>query len=124
MPDDIRILGNIYVLVSVICYIYVITTMVKVAVWAFHKKQDATQVAKKEFSQDLEFLFDKNKIEKLHQVVDKKLISEENSSIALFWKVRALYLNGRSKEAEVMAERLLKVDPSFRQFLDNFDFQK
>lgn len=120
MEHSVELLGNIYVLLTILCFTYVISTIIRGIAYISRKRIESIKTIKDELNRELEDLFNRNMLPELKAIADRILLKEPNNTIAIYWVMRMYYRENEWTNVNITADRLIHIDPTFKAVVSNF----
>jgi hypothetical protein len=114
------LLSRIYLMVTIICCIYLISTIVRFIAFIVKKKLGDIQRIGEEFDRLLKDWFLQDKLAEVEQYAKKKLESEPNNITALIWLIRVSYKRNESTNTNIYAEKIINIDPTYSDYVKSF----
>lgn len=112
MTEELQILKNIYFLLFTLVTVSLLHVSFFLLRAIFHLKKYIINHLDEAFRTEAANLFEKNQIDELIAVCEKKLSDRPNHVAALFYSIVAFYNEGNYSKVIEFGERLKHVDPS------------
>jgi len=111
MNREIELLRNIYVVLSIICYSYILSLVVRAYIFVRKSKKQAKQEMFNSFNQQLGDLFTQGLVKDVVDVCEERLKTEPNNTTALFWIMRVSFLDKHWTKVNELINKIRLLDP-------------